>query len=101
MLAVNLCLCKYPNLVYASRHCLKPGRTCDHISQLSAQLGALQKGLSYTQLVVFLTFSNLKIVIQLLTFSQIIIVRNILYIINMLTYTMYVLDNVLERPIYV
>ena len=41
MSAADLCLCKYPNLVYAPRHHLKPGRTRDHVGQLSAQLGAL------------------------------------------------------------
>jgi len=34
-------LCKYLYLIHAPRHCLKPGRTCDYISQLSTQLGAL------------------------------------------------------------
>jgi len=43
MLAVDLCLCKYPYLVHAPRYCLKPGRTHDHVGQLSTQLGALHK----------------------------------------------------------
>jgi hypothetical protein len=35
-------LCKHPYLVYAPRPYLKPGRTRDHVGQLSAQLRALQ-----------------------------------------------------------
>ena len=59
------------------------------------------EGLSYTQLVVFLTSSDIKMVIQLLMFTQIIVVRNVLCAVNMPTHTMYVLDDVLGRPVYV
>ena len=42
MSVADLCLYKYPDSVHTPRHRLKPGRTRDHVSQLSAQLGALQ-----------------------------------------------------------
>jgi hypothetical protein len=39
-------LCKYPYLVHAPRHRLKPGQTRDHVGQLSTQLGALHAGIA-------------------------------------------------------
>ena len=59
------------------------------------------EGLSYTRLVVFLTSSDIEMIIHLLTFTQIIVVENVLCAVNTPTHTMYVLDDVLGRPVYV